>query len=148
MPTQIPLVEKIRQSDRYITLVRDEKGGITEGIELTQKEYGDLALRGAGAPPGVSKEDWESGKVFAVGGVPDYGNKQKILEVGEYAELSDRFELGIVRKGGFKETLCIMKSKVDFSKVTGLTITKVQQDAWPDSSGIESIVNGILTLKD
>jgi hypothetical protein len=147
MPTQIPLVEKIRQSDRYITLVRDGKGGTTEGIELTQKEYDALAFKGAGAPPGVSEEDWESGKVFAVGGVPDYGNKQKILEVGEYVELSDRFELGIVRKG-FKETLRIMKSKVDFSKVAGLTITKVQQDAWPDYSGIESIVNGILTLKD
>jgi hypothetical protein len=145
--TEIVLKEKTRLADRFLTLNMDTQGKITEGLELTQRDYTALALKDAGAPPGVSKEDWESNKVFAVGGVPDYGNKQKILEVGEYAELSDRFELGIVRKG-FKETLRIMKSKVDFSKVAGLTITKVQQDAWPDYSGIESIVNGILTLKD
>jgi len=148
MPS-IALTEKTRLADQYLTLNLDASGKVTEGIELTQKEYATLALKGAGAPPGVSKEDWESNKVCAAGGVKNYGSGQRVLNFGEYAELSDRFELAIVRKdlGNLKQTLEILKSKVSFSTTTGLTLTKTSADAWPDGIGIVSIVNGILTTE-
>jgi hypothetical protein len=142
----IPLTQVSRLPDRYIVLnTRDGQ----EVVELTRKQYEDLALKGAGAPPGVSKEDWESNKVCAAGGVRNYGNGQRILKLGEYAELSDRFELAIVQKdlGGMKQTQEILKSKVNCSETTGLTITKIDEDAWPDEIGIVSIVNGILTME-
>jgi hypothetical protein len=144
---EIVLTEKTRFADQYLTLNVDVNGKITEGIELTEKEYKDLALKGAGAPPGVSKEDWESNKVCAAGGVRNYGNGQRSLNLGEFVELADRFEFGIVRKDGLRQTLEILKSKVDFSKIAGLTITKTSADAWPDNLGIVSIANGILTTE-
>jgi len=147
--TEIVLTEKTRFADQYLTLNVDVNGKVTEGIELTQQEYAALALKGAGAPPGVSKADWESNKVCAAGGVRNYGSGQRTLNLGEYAELSDRFEFGIVRKdlGGMKQTLEILKSKVTVSAATGLTLTKTSADAWPDGIGILSIANGILTTE-
>ena len=148
---ELVLKEKTRLADQYLTLNIDTNGKVTEGIELTQQEYTALAIKGAGAPPGVSKEDWESNKVFAAGGVRNYGNGQRTLELGEYAELPDRFELGgITRTVGLAKitgTLEILKSKVESSKTAGLTITKIEADAWPDGIGVLSIVNGILTTE-
>ena len=145
--TEIVLKEKTRLADRFITMDIDAQGRATEGIELTEKEYKDLALKGAGAPPGVSKEDWESNKVCAAGGVRDYGAGQRSLNLGEFADLTDRFEIGIVRKNGLRQTLEILKSKIVFSKTAGLTITKTNADAWPEAAGIMSITNGILTTE-
>jgi hypothetical protein len=147
---EIVLKEKIRLADQYMTL-NIVDGKITEGIELTRAQYEALALKGAGAPPGVSKTDWESGKVIAAGGMPNYGGGKHSLELGEYAELAEVFVFGILRKtpaGVVKDTLRIPKSKVTYSKTNGLTLTKTSQDAWPDAAGIESVVDGVLTTKD
>lgn len=145
---EIVLKEKTRLADRYLTVnIADGK----EGVELTAQEYAALAVKGAGAPPGVSKEDWESNKVCAAGGVRNYGNGQRTLNLGEYAELADRFELGgITRTIGLAKitrTLEILKNKVAASTVAGLTITKTQADAWPEDTNIVSITNGILTTE-
>ena len=141
----IALKEKTRQPDRYLALTRDDQGEIVEGADLTKAQYDSLALKDAGAPTGVSKEDWESGKVWAAGGVRDYGNGQHTLALGEFAELPDRYEVGAETKDGMPVTVTITKSVVIASRIGGLSIAKIDGKGWPDAVDIVSISEGILT---
>lgn len=136
------LVTKTRGADRH--LVVTDKGEVA--AELTAREYADLALPGAGAPRGVSRADWESGKAVAIGGVRDYGGGQTQLAHGEIAELSDRFEVGVIlRANDAPTTVTINKSDVTVSRAGGLTLTKQRAEAWPDA--ITSIDAGVLRTR-
>ena len=139
----IILKQKNRLADQFIVYVRNKQGNVTKAIELTEAQYLALAEKGAGAPPGVGKADWESGLAFAAQ-VRNYGNGQRFLNLGEYEELADRFELGLPAASRSKH-LAIWKDKVLSSKVAGLTLKKLSTDAWPEWSKIASIVDGVLT---
>jgi hypothetical protein len=146
---EIVLKPVTRLVDQY--LIRSvQDGKIFDVSEITRKQYEDLAKKDAGTPPGVSKQDWESNKVYAAGGVRVYDNGKHRLELGEYSELADRYELGGIKKGKaqISGTLEVMKDKVSASNIGGLSLTKVSADAWPEDSSIVSISNGILTVKD
>jgi hypothetical protein len=145
----IVLKSVIRLADQYlIRTIQD--GKIVDVLEITKKQYNDLAKKNAGVPPGVSKQDWESNKIYAAGEVRNYGIGKHRLDFGEYSELTDRFEMGGIKKGKMQTsgTLEILKEKVLISSIAGLTLTKISTDAWPEDCNIISITNGVLTTKD
>jgi hypothetical protein len=149
----IALVERVRLADQYFAYVLDApQGAVIQTIELTAEQYAALALPNAGPPPGVSVADWESGRAFAVGGVRNYGAGKRFLDLGEFEELADRFEFGLpvaVAIARFvSRTLAMYKSKILFSRTGGLTITKVEADAWPDRLRLTAISAGVLTIED
>jgi hypothetical protein len=118
---------------------------------LTDKQYADLGLPGAGAPPGITKDEWDSGAVFAAGGVPDYGNGLLgRLRHGEIAESAMGFELGVtVPAGPFAGRVAAVKipnEDVTISRVGGLTLTP--KTAWPAGLGIISIIAAVLSVDD
>lgn len=141
----ITLKEKTRQPDRYLTLTRNADGDVMEVSNLTKAQYDSLALKGAGAPPGINKEDWASGKSWAAGGVRDYGGGQHTLSLGEFAELIDRYELGAKTKDGITVTVTVRKNDAVISKAGGLSITPAN---WPDAIDIVSIDKGIMKMSD
>lgn len=144
MARSVPLMERSRGPNRNVCIRRATREIVAE---LSQREYADLALPGASAPPGVKLDEWVSGEIIALGGVPDYGNGVLgKLAHGEFAELPDRYEVGIA----IDDRLVIAridKAKVNASRAGGLTVTKTRADAWPDSLGIVSIVSGQLTTE-
>lgn len=77
-----PLVTRTRGADRHIVVVT---GTNARTFDITPAEYAALALPGGGRPPGTTRNEWESGRTRAYGGVPDYGGVNR-LEHGEIAE--------------------------------------------------------------
>ena len=134
------LVSKTRGVDQQLVV---DSTGKTVAV-LTQAEYAALGLKGAGAPPGISKADWESGTVIACAGIPDYGGGQKQLNHGEYEETSEIFNIGMQRKDGSLTIVGLLKADITWSKTLGLlSITTT----WPAHSEVASVTDGILTMK-
>lgn len=140
--TDVVLRTVVRSSDRYI-VVRRQGGGWVEVLELTAREYADLAT--GFAPRGVDEKEWAAGNIEAWQ-VPDYGGATK-LDSGDVAELPDRFEIGVMRRDGRLLRVDILKEKVTVTRTGGLTLTKSATDAWRDDL-ITSISEGVMTTPD
>ena len=89
-PTIYTLVKITRQQGFQYNVNWHQQDGTTRRFSLTQKEYEDLALPGAGAPPKkyllVSDAEWqrmwESGELDANGGEPIYDTPSTMPEPG------------------------------------------------------------------
>lgn len=136
----IPLVPVTRGADRYLAVER-ATGNIV--AELTREEHD--AVRDRGVPAGVDPDAWHAGDVVLLGGVPDYGNGTNgTLRAGDVCEYEDRFEVGAPGPLGLQRVR-IPKNKVSVQRTArGLSLGKLDADAWPAALGLREIRDGHL----
>lgn len=139
-----PLVLKTRGADRSIVVVT---GTNARRFDITAGQYAALALPGAGRPPGTTRNEWESGRTRAYGGVHDYGGTNR-LEHAEIVEEADRFRLGVLRRDGRTIQVNIPLADVVVDRTGGLTIVPKDLGGWPTDTDIVSIIGGVLTRRD
>lgn len=80
MRKELELKAEARRGKYGIVVVTNPDGSFNREFKITGKEYAALALKGGGAPPGVTQEEWESGLATAYG---------KDFEVGDVEEQAD-----------------------------------------------------------
>jgi hypothetical protein len=86
--------------DRYgVVTVRDQSGAIDREFVITGEELATLHKSGNGVPPGVTREDWESGRARVIGKSREQGEYQR---QGETLAMTVRAEL---RRGRWVETV-------------------------------------------
>lgn len=134
-----PLVTKVRGVDHHIVSILDKQDKLVRAYDITAREYADLALPDAGAPPGVNDgEVW-----IAYGGVPDYEGSNRLAH-GEIAELAREFILGVARRiDGRLLQITIPKDDVTITRSGGLTLSP--KTSWPPETEIVKVEGGVLT---
>lgn len=67
VPLATTALSTVRGASHAIVVVRQLDGTFDREVALTAEDYAALALKDAGAPPGVTQREWESGLARAYG---------------------------------------------------------------------------------
>jgi hypothetical protein len=72
------LLKAEARNEKYgIVYVRNEDKSVNRSFRITEAELAALKVKGAGAPAGVTQEEWESGRAVAAGQDMDVGDVQE-----------------------------------------------------------------------
>lgn len=121
-----------------LVVVNNPDDTFNREFKITGKEYAALALEGAGAPAGVSDEEWESGLAVAYG---------KDFDVGDAEEQADgtlliKYAEKIV-DGRFIESFAVFESDEWSGKIEQVTVKASIIDELDE---LESLTNGVLEV--
>ena len=158
MPTTV-LIAEVRPQKYGLVTVFNPDGSLNREYKITGADYAALALPGAGAPPGVTKEEWEGGRsVRLKDGTP--ARRPLALAAGKDYAVGDcavqrdgtlRVKvMETILQGRVRELFLILKSS-DYTGVPPAITVSPAVLARLDQAGkiaqIVSVVNGVVTWR-
>lgn len=144
MPISITLKADSRHGKYGIVVVNNSDGTFNREFRITDKELADLQASANGVPPGVTKAEWQSGRVIVVG---------KDFDVGDIEQTRDKQQRDVYR-AKIAEKIDLVTGRltedwlvVPVADASGVFPTiSVAQDKLAGS--IVSVDSGIITVAD
>ena len=142
MPTVVLKANTAPQKFAVVTVWNSDRT-INREFKISGAAYRALALPGAGAPPGVTPQEWESGRAVAVGKDFDVGDIEVSKDGSAQLKVAEQIAGGRIRE------LYLFLAPGEFTGLAPMITVAPATIAAIDQRGnlvqIVSVTNGVVT---